>query len=335
MGVVTDMFLMIEKHFSENVSGKLKPLSASTIWSNLRGTYDGLKIHEIASYCEILTRHGILLRVPSLSGNLNDGYLPVKNEKVTRENLDYGYLEFLVFGFLHIRNHFQKSVIPILVEVFDKVSKSTKSDIGTGFLYKERFIVTAKHCLENSKKIIINKDELEAQLLGIYTTNNDRDSADLAVLEFNKNPLEGNPYFLSSDVNILDSVLTMGFPPIPGFGDPLMQVAETAQVAGKLKSTTGSVVGEGKEYWTGASLFLISARVKGGNSGGPVINNEGKLVGIVSSSPTGGEGGFDGLGYGAITPANYLDEFLIKINNKNFEKSIPFELLEDGYRLLI
>lgn len=36
----------------------------------------------------------------------------------------------------------------------------------------------------------------------------------------------------------------------------------------------------GKEYLAYIDAMLITARIKGGNSGGPVINSNGSLVGI-------------------------------------------------------
>ena len=106
---------------------------------------------------------------------------------------------------------------------------------------------------------------------------------------------------------ILDDILTMGYPPIKGFDSVL--VAETAQVAGYLQSTTGEVVGNEVSYLDGQPYLLITARVKGGNSGGPVISREGKVVGIVAQLPA-SDSGPDTLGYAAVIPITTLEALL-------------------------
>lgn len=61
--------------------------------------------------------------------------------------------------------------------------------------------------------------------------------------------------------------------------------------------------------------FLINARVKGGNSGGPVINKEGKVVGTVVSLPydissSSENPRYDIMGYGQCLPSKYVDELI-------------------------
>ena len=58
-------------------------------------------------------------------------------------------------------------------------------------------------------------------------------------------------------------------------------------------------------------FFVITARVKGGNSGCPVINNEGYVVGTVFQIPFDSYGGSDGgrydiMGYGVCLPSKYV-----------------------------
>lgn len=56
--------------------------------------------------------------------------------------------------------------------------------------------------------------------------------------------------------------------------------------------------------------FIINARVKGGNSGGPVINKSGKVVGTIFQLPMDTQGGSDGgrydlMGFGVCFPSKY------------------------------
>ena len=50
----------------------------------------------------------------------------------------------------------------------------------------------------------------------------------------------------------------------------------------------------------------------GGNSGGPVINDKGCIVGVACQTPYYGEdiGNYDDLGYGIVILIKYVDEII-------------------------
>ena len=112
---------------------------------------------------------------------------------------------------------------------------------------------------------------------------------------------------------VLDEVMVMGYPPIPNLYPVL--TAETASVGAYLKSSIGQVVGDTTAYRSNLDSFLITARVKGGNSGGPVINCTGQVVGTVVEIPfdslRGSDTGrYDIMGYGICLPAKYTKDLM-------------------------
>jgi serine protease Do len=135
----------------------------------------------------------------------------------------------------------------------------------------------------------------------VYTSGgfNERSTSD---------PFPGIPGFELQEAQILDDVLTMGCPTVPGFDQ--MFITETAQIAAELKSTVGHVVAQERAYLGNLPYLLISARVKGGNSGGLVIGREGKVVGVVAQLPAEAEGRLDMLGYGVVVPTSILKQLL-------------------------
>lgn len=62
-------------------------------------------------------------------------------------------------------------------------------------------------------------------------------------------------------------------------------------------------------------LLLITARIKGGNSGGPIINRQGCVVGVAFSEPFAEGEGYDDLGYGVGVPISVINS-LIENENK-------------------
>ena len=73
--------------------------------------------------------------------------------------------------------------------------------------------------------------------------------------------------------------------------------------------------------------MLITARITRGNSGGPVINQNGSLVGIacqlVDSDAENGE--YDDLGYGVAVPVSYLRDIIQR-------KPAQYKVKDDFFR---
>ena len=169
----------------------------------------------------------------------------------------------------------------------------------------------------------------------IYVPENDQ--IDLAVIKFVfKEAIPGREQnFWMGTPEILDEVMTMGYPPIQGFIDAI-QVAEVSKISSFLKTTEGRITGEGQHYWGGKEdHFLISARVKGGNSGGPVINKKGEVVGVIIELLKNGEE-LDKLGYGVAINVHVLKKMIEKIEGKGDEieiKELNIEIFENGFEI--
>ena len=120
-----------------------------------------------------------------------------------------------------------------------------------------------------------------------------------------------------NDYEIAEEVLCLGYPPIAGFG--LVLVAESGQLSSTLKTATGSVASSNSSYLDGESYILVSTRVRGGNSGGPVVNRKGHVVGMVASTSINAEDSarIEGLGYGLLTPKSSMLQLLRGPDNPN------------------
>lgn len=107
--------------------------------------------------------------------------------------------------------------------------------------------------------------------------------------------------------------MALGYPNIPGFTPTL--AAEAATIAARLTTSRGRIAATPTEYFAGSDLLLITARVRGGFSGGPVLDALGQVVGMVSREPASAPAAevahrYDQLGYGVAIPARHLRELL-------------------------
>ena len=243
----------------------------------------------------------------------------------------YGEYDFLVQGFPFIRDHFAAAVLAMEVQLQD----GTHS-IGTGFLLEDHRMLTARHCIEGSPRQPIvdvwihGWDRHAHPLIEAAALTDDR--ADLALLTFDGDPMPGIPGFRLRDGSVLEDVLTIGYPQIRGFDSVL--VAETAQVAGHLKSSTGQVVGSERSYLDGQPCYLITARVKGGSSGGPVIGKDGHVLGLVTSLPA-DSGEVDTLGFAVAVAQPAIRALLgAAASRSDHLQTLRFEHTRRGFRIL-
>lgn len=299
------------------------------IWDFIRSdNYDEtISPLEIAIICKRLEQKGYLFSVGEGNGSppLNQSFYSFNvNEKM----VDYGTYDFIAYGFPLLRQYFADSVIAIDVEKQDG-----SLDVGSAFLIPDKCILTCRHCIENMKRVTLKCAAINPNSVGkIYVPKDEL--LDLAVIELNSSISLDLPSFKLSGHTLLEQVLTLGYPPIPGFQSVL--VAETGQVAGYLQSTTGQIIVESKSYLDYQSYILVTARVKGGNSGGPVVNELGFVVGIVTHLPGDGEGKADLLGYGAALPSKTILDFLQKIANQSDEiEQLEFKVTESGFSTLV
>jgi serine protease Do len=178
----------------------------------------------------------------------------------------------------------EKKEPPAPVEQKPKLAKFTEQDVnlpvqrfpfprgvtitgGSGFIVDEgRKIVTNKHVIEGGKEFAIRTglgEVIRAKVVFISQTD------DLAILELHK-PLPADraiPAAAYSKPRVGRDVVVMGYPLwyILGEGSP---------------SLTNGVVSKGTGMGDDRHTFQLTAKVNKGNSGGPVFDLNGNVVGI-------------------------------------------------------
>jgi serine protease Do len=143
----------------------------------------------------------------------------------------------------------------------------TSQSLGSGFVWSsDGIIVTNNHVVEGASRITVNFNggrQIPAKLLGV-----DPDS-DLAVLRVDEKGLSAAPLGVSGDLMIGETVVAVGNP----FG--LSGTVTTGVV-----SALGRSVPSQDQSRTFTDFIQTDASINPGNSGGPLLNIEGKVIGI-------------------------------------------------------
>ena len=149
---------------------------------------------------------------------------------------------------------------------------------GSGFVYKTDseygYLLTNHHVVADATKItLIRSDdkEIEGEVLGsdVYL--------DLAVVRINKDDvIEVSEIGTSEDSKLGDRVFTVGSP----LGYEYRGTVTDGILSGKDRMVTVSISGNTNDYVM--KVLQTNAAVNPGNSGGPLVNAEGKVIGIIS-----------------------------------------------------
>lgn len=140
--------------------------------------------------------------------------------------------------------------------------------MGTGWFCSPTHIVTSWHILQGRESFYISSERFDK--IPVRLLVSDRQN-DLAVLELSEKSLENSRFLPLADrlVAAGEHVFTIGFPHITLLGK------EPKYTDGTISALSG--IGDDPR------IFQISVPVQAGNSGGPLMNATGEVVGIVAS----------------------------------------------------
>ena len=186
---------------------------------------------------------------------------------------------------------------------------------GTGFALNSGYIVTNYHVIDGASTIEIFgvKGDFETPYTAKVVASDKNN--DLALLKIGDNSFTGFgniPYKVkTSQSEVGETISVLGYPLTSSMGE-------------EIKLTTG-VISSKTGFQGDITLYQISAPIQPGNSGGPLFDSDGNIIGVVNSKHTGAEN----VGY--AIKASYLRNLVesctsapvMPANNSLSELSLP------------
>ena len=178
----------------------------------------------------------------------------------------------------------------VVVETF---SRGTAIGSGTGFIYKHTgdtyYIITNYHVIAggDSVKLVLtdSDEEVEAKIVG------GDEYADVAVLSYKSNKeLKVATMGSSKDMRVGDTVFAIGAP----LGNVYSWTVTRGILSGKDREVTVSIGNSQTNDWI-MQVLQTDTAINSGNSGGPLCNSNGEVIGINNMKLV--SSGVEGMGF--------------------------------------
>ena len=150
---------------------------------------------------------------------------------------------------------------------------------GTGFALCNGYLATNYHVIEDAKSIEIqgvNGDHFAKYNANVIATDKYNDIAILKIDDVKFYRFNEIPYKIkTSSAELGEDIFVLGYPLVTTMGN-------------EIKLTTG-VISSLSGFQGATSMYQMSAPIQPGNSGGPLFDSKGNLIGIVTAKHKGAE----------------------------------------------
>lgn len=152
--------------------------------------------------------------------------------------------------------------------------------VGSGFFINEDLILTNSHVVDEADLFEVISSAGERQKATLVANGMFKSGNDFAILKASFNN-RVSPVRISSAYNPLESVYAFGFPVLAIKDDVnfIALINGDTKVLPNLVSSTGNIQ-QIRKNDQNIEVILHSAKISGGNSGGPLIDQCGRVIGI-------------------------------------------------------
>jgi putative serine protease PepD len=181
-----------------------------------------------------------------------------------------------------------RAALASVVTVEVEVEVSNEESLGTGWIFDARGdIVTNAHVVAGHTAVRVTDRQGHTEVAAVLRTEYDQ-SADIALLRpLTSLPGTALPVDPTALVKIPLSVIVLASSTATGNGDITQESAVGLDDSVPLAGNGGSRQGLGGPQVYDGMIHLHGARIYEGNSGGPVLDTAGRVVGVLTlASPT-------------------------------------------------
>ena len=194
--------------------------------------------------------------------------------------------DYLTPGQVYARNVNAVVALTVEVEKYDDYGRSAMGySAGTGFFISpDGYLVTNYHVIEDGTKVTVtmhDNTDYEAEIVGYESSN------DLALLKVDAQNLPFVTLGKSSDLNVGDQVAAIG---------NVLSTFASSLTVGYVSGVDRVVDTEG----TAMNMIQTDVAINSGNSGGPLFNMKGEVVGITTAKFSGNSSSgasIEGIGF--------------------------------------
>ncbi len=167
----------------------------------------------------------------------------------------------------------------IYKEAYKEFEKKMLKSSGTGFfIHKDGYIITNYHVVKNAnnediKITCINKNSNESYHAEVLVVDKQNDLAILKITDNRFVPLAIVPYTFKFNISSIgEDCFVLGYPLISSMGKDI--------------KLTNGIISSKTGYDGNVSQYQISAPIQAGNSGGPLFDKDGNIIGVVQAKHT-------------------------------------------------
>ncbi len=238
-------------------------------------------------------------------------------------------------AFRHASRAIEASVVHIITEQPTRRGFNAQTGVGSGVILDERgYILTNFHVVQQGRIITVRLSDgrtAPAELVGGF------EETDLAVLKINTPGLKPASFGDSEDIGVGEWVLAVGSP--FGFEQTVTAGIISAKGRGQIDPQASN---QGSTRFQ--EFLQTDAAINPGNSGGPLVDLDGKVVGI-NTAIASRDGGSSGLGFAIpadvaqvvmhrIIEKGRVDRGWLGVNMAPLDPDAAYELgIEGGVRL--
>jgi hypothetical protein len=273
----------------------------SDLTTEARGSVPSL--HILRAILNRMVDVGVLIR-QGQDGDPNGSYLCITNNSGVWSKL----IDFAVYGFPSVIDAYDKIIFQIIAH------SDGDQHSGTCFVSGQNGLLTARHCVMAPKIQVVGLKKADLAGARIFVARSE--TVDCGIITLRSPVMNERELPRWGDAQILEEVVLIGYPNIPTLLS--VRVAERANVSTILR---GAVSSEAVDIYN-SELLVITAPVRGGFSGGPVITHSGLTVGMISRQPFPHFDQpeiqrYDAAGFGLAIPRSALETFVDAVKSNN------------------